>query len=87
VVVYYLNYLLYIYYYNCRVVGGLLSAHLLIIDPSKAFGDLRPVDYDNELLHLAHDLANRLLQAFEGTHTGIPWPRVFIFSYYYTLVS
>lgn len=33
-------------------------------------------DYDNELLHLAHDLAVRLLPAFENTGTGIPFPRV-----------
>ena len=33
-------------------------------------------DYDNELLHLAHDLAVRLLPAFENTGTGIPYPRV-----------
>lgn len=33
-------------------------------------------DYDNELLHLAHDLAVRLLPAFENTKTGIPYPRV-----------
>lgn len=32
--------------------------------------------YDNELLHLAHDLAVRLLPAFEHTDTGIPYPRV-----------
>lgn len=33
-------------------------------------------DYDNELLHMAHDLAVRLLPAFENTRTGIPYPRV-----------
>ena len=33
-------------------------------------------DYDNELLHMAHDLAVRLLPAFENTKTGIPYPRV-----------
>lgn len=33
-------------------------------------------DYDNELLHMARDLAVRLLPAFENTKTGIPYPRV-----------
>lgn len=33
-------------------------------------------DYDNELLHMARDLAVRLLPAFENTRTGIPYPRV-----------
>lgn len=32
--------------------------------------------YENELLHLAHDLATRLLQAFENTETNIPYARV-----------
>ncbi|KAF6020908.1 EDEM1 [Bugula neritina] len=59
-----------------RMIGGLLSAHLLIIDSNEPFGDLKPDFYDNELLYLAHDLASRLLPAFDGTHTGIPYPRV-----------
>uniref|UniRef100_A0A3B3WX79 alpha-1,2-Mannosidase n=1 Tax=Poecilia mexicana TaxID=48701 RepID=A0A3B3WX79_9TELE len=40
------------------------------------FGEVGFRDYDNELLHLAHDLAVRLLPAFENTSTGIPYPRV-----------
>lgn len=59
-----------------RLLGGLLSAHLLLIDDQKHFGDISFNDYDNELLDMAHDLANRLLPAFENTHTGIPHPRV-----------
>ena len=35
-----------------------------------------PEKYDNELLQMAHDLAARLLPAFESTATGIPYPRV-----------
>lgn len=35
-----------------------------------------PSDYDNELLLLAHDVANRLLAAFEQSATQIPYPRV-----------
>ncbi|CAF4223523.1 unnamed protein product [Rotaria magnacalcarata] len=59
-----------------RVLGALLSAHLLIIDPLQPFGDLKISDYDNELLDLAHDLASRLLPAFERTPHGLPYPRV-----------
>ncbi|XP_074646983.1 ER degradation-enhancing alpha-mannosidase-like protein 1 [Tubulanus polymorphus] len=59
-----------------RVLGGLLSAHLIIVDPLKPFGDVSPDNYDDELLHLAHDLASRLLPAFQDTATGIPYPRV-----------
>ncbi|XP_062522170.1 ER degradation-enhancing alpha-mannosidase-like protein 1 isoform X2 [Corticium candelabrum] len=61
---------------NIRLLGALLSAHLLLTDPLKPFGDLEPVGYDNDLLHKAHDLATRLLPAFENTTTGIPHPRV-----------
>ncbi|CAF0905716.1 unnamed protein product [Rotaria sordida] len=59
-----------------RVLGALLSAHLLIIDPLQPFGNLTIEDYDNELLDLAHDLASRLLPAFENTPQGLPYPRV-----------
>lgn len=45
-------------------------------DPEKPFGDLKPLWYDNELLYLAHDLASRLLPAFEHSSTGIPYARV-----------
>lgn len=61
---------------NIRVIGGLISAHLLIMDPDEPFGQLRPSWYENDLLYLAHDLASRLLPAFEKSSTGIPYPRV-----------
>lgn len=61
---------------NIRILGALISAHLLMMDPNEPFGQLRPSWYDGELLHLAHDLASRLLPAFEGSSTGIPFPRV-----------
>ena len=54
----------------------MLSAHLIITDPDQMFGDMRPPGYDNDLLSLAHDLAVRLLPAFEKTKNGIPYPRV-----------
>lgn len=62
--------------FHFRVLAGLLSAHLLIKDPVQPFGDIVPPDYDDELLDLAHDLASRLIIAFDNTRTGIPFPRV-----------
>uniref|UniRef100_A0A8D0GBF4 alpha-1,2-Mannosidase n=1 Tax=Sphenodon punctatus TaxID=8508 RepID=A0A8D0GBF4_SPHPU len=59
-----------------RVLGSLLSAHIIITDVKQPFGDMSIKDYDDELLHMAHDLAVRLLPAFENTKTGIPYPRV-----------
>lgn len=59
-----------------RVLGSLLSAHIIITDVKQPFGDMTIKGYDNELLHMAHDLAVRLLPAFENTKTGIPYPRV-----------
>ncbi|KJH47271.1 glycosyl hydrolase family 47 [Dictyocaulus viviparus] len=53
-----------------RVIGSLLSAHLIASDDSLLLGDFYIPDYDGELLTLAHDLAGRLLPAFEGTKTG-----------------
>ncbi|KER32566.1 hypothetical protein T265_01438 [Opisthorchis viverrini] len=61
-----------------RILGGLLSAHLLITDPSQPFGDLRPVWYDDELLVFAHDLANRMLNAFDTSATNLPYPRFYL---------
>ncbi|TPP65569.1 Alpha-mannosidase I MNS5 [Fasciola gigantica] len=61
-----------------RVVGGLLSAHMLITDPAQTFGDLRPESYNDELLTHAHDLANRMLDAFESSPTGLPYPRFYL---------
>ncbi|KAK5981119.1 ER degradation-enhancing alpha-mannosidase protein 1 [Trichostrongylus colubriformis] len=59
-----------------RVIGSLLSAHLIASDESRLLGDFYIPEYEGELLTLAHDLAERLLPAFEGTKTGIPYPRV-----------
>lgn len=61
---------------NIRILGALISAHLLLTDKSKLFGDLRPSWYNDELLELANDLATRLLPAFEKSTTGLPYPRV-----------
>lgn len=60
-----------------RVLGGLLSAHLLITDKNSLFGsEIRPAWYNDELIFLAKDLAKRLLPAFETSVTGLPYPRV-----------
>uniref|UniRef100_H2Y763 alpha-1,2-Mannosidase n=1 Tax=Ciona savignyi TaxID=51511 RepID=H2Y763_CIOSA len=61
---------------NIRVLGSLLSAHLIIEDDEQPFGNMRLPNYNGELLSLAHDLAVRLLPAFEHTSSGIPYPRV-----------
>ena len=58
------------------MLGGLLAAHLIIRDRHQPFGNMVPTDYNDELLLMAHDLANRLLCAFENTSLGIPYPRV-----------
>merc|ERR1719309_1866207 len=57
-----------------RMLGGLLSGHLLMED--SRFPGLAPDWYMDDLLSLAHDLAERLLPAFDKTETGIPLPRV-----------
>ncbi|KAI7898486.1 glycoside hydrolase [Cokeromyces recurvatus] len=59
---------------NIRALGGLLSAHLLATDP--AFN--RTISgYNNELLSLAKNVADRLMPAFWASkRTHIPYPRV-----------
>ena len=52
---------------NIRLLGGLLSAHLLASDPSLGLM-LKP--YHGELLTLATDLGDRLMDAFEASPTG-----------------
>lgn len=74
---------------NIRGVGGLLSAHLFAIgelpirgyNPAWKAGKTPGIRwknglvYNEQLLHLAYDLAKRLLPAFSTT-TDIPYPRV-----------
>jgi len=52
---------------NIRILGGLLSSHLLAEDLI--------MDYDGSLLDMASDLGERLLVAF-STKTGIPYGTV-----------
>ncbi|KAF4347942.1 hypothetical protein G4B88_014949 [Cannabis sativa] len=55
-----------------RVLGGLLSAHLIASDYATG---MKIPTYDNQLLNLAEDLGRRLLPAFD-TPTGIPFGSV-----------
>ncbi|KAI0232442.1 hypothetical protein L0F63_005231 [Massospora cicadina] len=56
-----------------RMMGGLLSAHLLATEPSLGFALSW---YRGELLALAHDLGKRLLPAFAASPTAFPFARV-----------
>ena len=53
--------------------SGLLSGHLMATRLRKSHGVMSW--YTGELLHMAHDIGNRLLPAFNTT-TGMPFPRV-----------
>ncbi|KAI1715625.1 glycosyl hydrolase family 47 domain-containing protein [Ditylenchus destructor] len=59
-----------------RVIGSLLSAHLILTNQNPFHGDFSMSKYDDELLSMAHDIASRLLPAFEHSKTGLPYPRV-----------
>lgn len=52
---------------NIRLLGGLLSAHLLASDPELG---LMQQPYQEQLLTKATDLGNRLLAAFHASPTG-----------------
>ncbi|KAG8652528.1 hypothetical protein MANES_06G101300v8 [Manihot esculenta] len=54
---------------NIRVLGGLVSAHLLATDSTNR---LLQGSYNNQLLYLAEDLGQRFLFAFD-TPTGLPY--------------
>ncbi|WAR63201.1 hypothetical protein PtB15_18B283 [Puccinia triticina] len=58
-----------------RVLGGLLSGHLFAKDPDNLWG-FRIDGYDDQLLVLAKDLADRLVPAFQASPTGIPYARI-----------
>ncbi|WVZ73721.1 hypothetical protein U9M48_021999 [Paspalum notatum var. saurae] len=54
---------------NIRLLGGLISAHVLAKEYSN---QLKDGLYQDQLLHLAESLGNRFLPAFE-TPTGLPY--------------
>ncbi|KAF3619695.1 putative varicose-related protein-like [Capsicum annuum] len=51
-----------------RILGGLISAHLIASDYNTG---MRIPSYDDELLHLAEDLAWRMLPAFDTPTDGV----------------
>jgi ER degradation enhancer, mannosidase alpha-like 1 len=59
-----------------RMLGGLLSAHLIAINKEQPFNILKIQNYDNQFLNLAQDLGDRLLVAFNKLDTKLPYPRV-----------
>jgi mannosidase alpha-like ER degradation enhancer 1 len=54
---------------NIRLLGGLISAHILAKDYNS---QLKGGVYQDQLLHLAENLGSRFLPAFE-TPTGLPY--------------
>ncbi|PVZ97478.1 hypothetical protein BB558_006548 [Smittium angustum] len=74
---------------NIRILGGLISAHIIATDHIDDLGmnlTKEPTGildrkgklwvYRGELLHLARELGWRLLPAFEASENGIPYARV-----------
>ncbi|CAF0869940.1 unnamed protein product [Brachionus calyciflorus] len=59
-----------------RILGSLLSSHLIVTNEYQPFGDMKIENYENEFLNLAHDLAVRLLSAFNNENSNLPYPRV-----------
>ena len=60
---------------NIRILGGLLSAHVLALELAPIFGTSKRAC--DALLKMAYDLGERLLPAFEtptGTSRGVPIP-------------
>ena len=67
----------------CVCGRGLLSGHLMVTELRRTQNVMSW--YNGELLHMAHDIGNRLLPAF-NTSTGMPFPRV-CFSYCFCAVT
>jgi mannosidase alpha-like ER degradation enhancer 1 len=59
-----------------RIIGSLLSTHMILTNENPFHGNFSFPEYNSELLTMAHDIAGRLLPAFSGTGTGLPYPRV-----------
>nr|CAD2206147.1 unnamed protein product [Meloidogyne enterolobii] len=60
---------------NIRMVGGLISAHLMSLLVKQRKDRQRMEWYSDQLLKMATDLADRLLPAFNST-SGVPYSRV-----------
>lgn len=59
-----------LYFIIYRIIGSLLSAHLILTNDNPYHGNFSLINYDGGLLKMAHDVAKRLLPAFENTKTG-----------------
>ncbi len=70
---------------NIRVVGGLLSGHLMAKVLQQKDPHRMPW-YTDQLLSMAKDIATRLLPAFNTT-SGLPYPRVSLNHLGYPLVG
>uniref|UniRef100_A0A1I8B8U9 alpha-1,2-Mannosidase n=1 Tax=Meloidogyne hapla TaxID=6305 RepID=A0A1I8B8U9_MELHA len=60
---------------NIRMVGGLISAHLMSLLVKQREDKQRMEWYSDQLLKMATDLADRLLPAFNST-SGVPYSRI-----------
>uniref|UniRef100_A0A0K0FH31 alpha-1,2-Mannosidase n=1 Tax=Strongyloides venezuelensis TaxID=75913 RepID=A0A0K0FH31_STRVS len=63
-----------------RIIGSLLSTHLLLTGENIYMGNWKMEGYNDNLLIMAKDLADRLKPAFYNTNTGISYPRVNLIS-------
>ena len=57
---------------NIRLLGGLLSAHMIAAGETRGAEHLRIATYNGQLLSLAKDLGGRLMGAFSGGCTKLP---------------
>lgn len=53
-----------------RVIGSLLSSHLMLINENPYVGNMTMDTYGDQLLILANDLARRLMDAFDKSDTS-----------------
>uniref|UniRef100_A0A7E4V370 alpha-1,2-Mannosidase n=1 Tax=Panagrellus redivivus TaxID=6233 RepID=A0A7E4V370_PANRE len=59
-----------------RIIGSLLSSHMMLTDENPYVGNLKMDGYSGELLTMTKDLVHRLLKAFDKSKSGLPYPRV-----------
>lgn len=64
---------------NIRVLGSLLSGHLLAINPHFALYSASD-PYRNQLLELADDLGGRIIRGYDNSLCGIPYNRINLFT-------
>ncbi|KAI8866377.1 glycoside hydrolase [Ramicandelaber brevisporus] len=61
-----------------RMLGGLISAHLIATDPKDTLKCASAMKswYNTQLLDMAYDLGKRLLPAFTSSGSALPLPRI-----------